>query len=93
MEETARQAGIALPPDQAPAGPSAADLEAAKAMTPEQRQAMIRAMVERLAARLEANPDDEEGWQRLARAYTVLGDDEKAAEAAARAAALATRPK
>jgi cytochrome c-type biogenesis protein CcmH len=95
IEETARQAGIALPPDQAgepnAAGPSAADIEAAQAMTPEQRQAMIRAMVERLAARLEANPNDEEGWQRLARAYTVLGDAKKAQEAAARAAALAKK--
>lgn len=91
MEETARQAGIALPPDRASAGPSAADIEAAQAMTPEARQAMIRAMVEQLAARLEANPNDEEGWQRLARAYTVLGDAEKAKEAAARAAALAKK--
>jgi cytochrome c-type biogenesis protein CcmH len=94
MEETARQAGIALPPDHAaagpmPAGPSAADVEAAQAMTPEARQAMIHAMVDRLAAQLEANPNDEEGWLRLARAYAVLGDADKARAAAERAAALA----
>jgi cytochrome c-type biogenesis protein CcmH len=98
MEETARQAGIALPPDHAaagpkPAGPSAADIEAAQAMTPEARQAMIHAMVDRLAAQLEANPNDEEGWRRLARAYTVLGDTDKAQAAAERAAALAKPPK
>jgi cytochrome c-type biogenesis protein CcmH len=91
IEETAREAGITPPGAGAPnaAGPSAADVEAAQAMTPEERQAMIRAMVERLAARLEANPDDAEGWQRLAKAYGVLGEAEKAAEATARAAALA----
>jgi cytochrome c-type biogenesis protein CcmH len=58
-------------------------------MTPEARQAMIHAMVDRLAAQLEANPNDEEGWRRLARAYTVLGDTDKAQAAAERAAALA----
>jgi cytochrome c-type biogenesis protein CcmH len=38
----------------------------------------IAAMVESLAARLKAEPDDPEGWQRLIRAYTVLGDQNKA---------------
>jgi cytochrome c-type biogenesis protein CcmH len=61
-------------------------------MSPAERQAMIRGMVDRLAARLDANPDDAEGWQRLARAYAVLGETEKAEAAAARAAALA-KPK
>src|SRR5216683_3328183 len=69
----------------------AADIKALQAMSPAERQAMIRGMVERLAARLEANPDDEEGWQRLARAYAVLGETEKAAAASARAAAAAKR--
>jgi cytochrome c-type biogenesis protein CcmH len=104
MAETARAAGIALPPQAArqaapqPAppstggAPSAADIEAVQAMSPAERQAMIRSMVERLAARLDANPDDAEGWQRLARAYAVLGETAKAEAAAARAAALA-KPK
>ena len=48
---------------------------------------MIRGMVERLAARLEQNPGDKEGWARLARAYEVLGDADKAQGARARAAA------
>lgn len=34
----------------------------------------IRGMVEGLAARLEAEPDDPAGWARLVRAYGVLGD-------------------
>ena len=61
-------------------------------MSPAERQAMIRGMVDRLAVRLDANPDDAEGWQRLARAYAVLGETAKAEAAAARAAAL-TKPK
>jgi cytochrome c-type biogenesis protein CcmH len=39
-------------------------------MTPE----MIRGMVERLAARLKANPDDAQGWVMLVRAYGVIGE-------------------
>ena len=54
-------------------------------MSREERQAMIRGMVERLAARLEQQPNDKEGWARLARAYDVLGDPEKAQAARARA--------
>jgi cytochrome c-type biogenesis protein CcmH len=74
----------------APVGPSAAEVEAAGEMSTEDRDAMIRGMVERLAARLEAEPDDVEGWRRLARSYEVLGEAEKAAEAQARAEALAS---
>ena len=36
--------------------------------------AAIRGMVEGLAARLETQPDDPEGWVRLVRAWTVLGE-------------------
>ncbi|MBI1685818.1 c-type cytochrome biogenesis protein CcmI [Caulobacter hibisci] len=45
---------------------------------------MIQGMVEGLAARLAAAPDDPDGWVRLVRAYAVLGD------AARRDAALAS---
>jgi cytochrome c-type biogenesis protein CcmH len=34
----------------------------------------IQAMVDGLAARLQANPDDPAGWVRLVRAYAVLGE-------------------
>ncbi len=49
--------------------------------------AAIQGMVEGLAARLEAQPDDPEGWVRLVRSYAVLDDAAKrdAALAAARA--------
>jgi cytochrome c-type biogenesis protein CcmH len=43
----------------------------------------IGAMVESLAARLKANPDDAQGWLRLIRAYSVLGDKAKAQAALA----------
>jgi cytochrome c-type biogenesis protein CcmH len=55
-------------------------------MSPAERQAMIRSMVDRLAARLEQNPNDKDGWTRLAHAYDVLGESEKAEVARARAA-------
>ena len=68
-------------------GPSRQDVEAAGQMTAEERQAMIRGMVQRLADRLEEKPDDPEGWRRLANAYRVLGEDAKAAKAEVRAKA------
>lgn len=72
----------------APAGPTARDVAAARSMSPEERQAMIRGMVDRLAGRLEQNPNDKEGWTRLAHAYDVLGETEKAEAARTRAAQL-----
>jgi cytochrome c-type biogenesis protein CcmH len=38
----------------------------------------IAAMVAGLAERLRASPNDPQGWQRLVRAYAVLGDKDKA---------------
>ena len=54
-------------------GPDQADMAAAAEMSDEDRQAMIESMVEGLAARLAEDPSDAPGWQRLARAYEVLG--------------------
>ncbi len=75
-------------PQSAPPGPSAADVEAAREMSPDQQAAFIRSMVARLAERLETEPGDFQGWLRLARAYGVLGEPAKAETALARAAAL-----
>jgi cytochrome c-type biogenesis protein CcmH len=50
-------------------------------MKAEDRDAMIRGMVERLATRLKQNGDDVEGWLRLVRAYLVIGDRDKAISA------------
>ena len=70
-------------------GPSAADVAAAEEMSQGDRDAFIRSMVEGLAARLEEEPSDIEGWMRLIRAYTVLGEDEAASTARERALAVA----
>lgn len=71
--------------------PSPADVDLAEGLSPEQRAEMVRGMVDRLAARLNDNPDDLEGWRRLARAYQVLGEAEKARNAQARVDALERR--
>jgi cytochrome c-type biogenesis protein CcmH len=73
----------------APGGPAAADVEAMQRLAPEDRQKAIRSMVEGLAARLEAEPNDVEGWRRLGRAWLVLGETEKSKAAYAKAAELA----
>ncbi|MEK9753744.1 MAG: c-type cytochrome biogenesis protein CcmI [Rhodospirillaceae bacterium] len=70
----------AATPSAAP-GPTREQMEAAQEMSAGDRQAMIRSMVQRLADRLKEEPDDLAGWQRLANAYRVLGETEKAKEA------------
>jgi cytochrome c-type biogenesis protein CcmH len=73
-----------------PLGPALSDatVAAANGMAENDREAMIRGMVDRLATRLKQNGDDVEGWLRLVRTYMVMGDREKArgAQADARAA-------
>ena len=71
--------------------PTEEDMAAAAQMPAEDRAAMINAMVDRLAARLKDDPDDIEGWLRLAGAYEVIGQSGKAREARARAEALRSR--
>jgi cytochrome c-type biogenesis protein CcmH len=65
-------------------GPTQAQINAAQgAVGPDQ----IRAMVDGLAARLAADPNDAAGWARLIRAYGVLGETAKRDEALRRASA------
>ena len=54
-------------------------------MSAEDRAQMIESMVEQLSQRLQENPQDVPGWQRLARAYEVLEQPEQALEAWLRA--------
>ncbi len=72
--------------------PSKEAIEAMAKATPEQRQAAIRGMVEGLDAKLRENPagrpEDRAAWLRLANARKVLGENDKAAEAFAKADAL-----
>lgn len=72
-------------------GPSAEDVAAAGEMSEEDRSAFIRSMVGRLASRLEEEPDDLDGWLRLANAYTVLGERSKAIDAYEQAIVLAEK--
>jgi cytochrome c-type biogenesis protein CcmH len=70
-------------------GPNADDIQQASQMSPQERAAFIQSMVDRLAARLQQQPDDLEGWRKLARAYGVLNRLDDARTAWAKAAALA----
>ena len=63
------------------AGPTAEDMAAAQNLSPEQRNAMVRGMVERLAERLKNDGSDLDGWRRLVRAYMVLGEADNAKSA------------
>jgi cytochrome c-type biogenesis protein CcmH len=68
-------------------------VEAAAGLEPGARDAMIRGMVERLAARLEGQSGDADQWLRLVRAYIVLGERDKAKAARGAAQkALAAQP-
>lgn len=62
-------------------GPSQQDIEAASSMTPDQRIAMIENMVKNLDDRLQQNPKDGEGWQKLVRSYLILGRKDAAQDA------------
>ncbi len=63
-------------------------IEAAETMSEADRAALVRGMVERLAVRLKDDPNDRDGWLRLAHAWDVLGEPKKAEAARARAQAL-----
>jgi cytochrome c-type biogenesis protein CcmH len=86
-------APVAPAPAASAPGPSAADIAAATKLEPNQQNQMIVGMVARLADRLKQNGNDLDGWQRLLRAYMVLGERDKAQAAAAEARrALASDP-
>ena len=53
-------------------------MEQAANMSTQDRQAMIRSMVDGLEEKLKANGNDLDGWLRLIRARTVLGETDKA---------------
>lgn len=55
-----------------PSGPSQEQVDAAGSMSAADQQEMIRSMVDGLAAKLEADPKNLEGWLRLIRARVVL---------------------
>ncbi len=69
-------------------GPAPSQVAAAENMTPAERDKMVRGMVEKLATQLANAPDNLGGWLQLGRAYTVLGEADKAADAFDHAAKL-----
>lgn len=93
VSDRPQPAVVGLPPG-APAGPATAlatekgptaeEARAAQAMSPEDRSTMIRGMVEGLATRLEQSPRDADGWIKLIRARSVLGQGDLAKQALAR---------
>ncbi len=66
-------------------GPKPEDIRRAELLPPSDRTAMIRAMVESLANRLAQSPRDADGWIKLIRSRTVLGDTDAANQALERA--------
>ena len=61
--------------------PAAPPSNSAPPSAGDDRDTMIHAMVQRLADRMKTNSDDVDGWQRLAHAYNVLGERDKARQA------------
>jgi cytochrome c-type biogenesis protein CcmH len=98
IAEAAKAAGIPVPelskgtapaqPDAAAPGPDAKAMADAASLPEDQRDAMIRGMVEKLAAKQQAEPGNLEGWLRLGQAYAVLHEPGKAADAFDKAIAL-----
>jgi len=94
----AKAAGVPVPelakgtapaqPQAAASGPDAKAMADAASMPEDQRQAMIRGMVEKLAEKQRAEPGNLEGWLRLGQAYAVLHEPDKSADAYDKAIAL-----
>jgi cytochrome c-type biogenesis protein CcmH len=70
------------------ATPTAPAAPATAGNPPPVTDSQIAAMVQRLADRLKANPDDAEGWRKLARSYETLRRFDLAVQAYARLLAL-----
>jgi cytochrome c-type biogenesis protein CcmH len=68
--------------DRRPEGPSEEQIASSSGLGVDQRNAMVRGMVERLSQRLARDGADPEGWLRLVRSYMVLGEPDKARAAA-----------
>ena len=75
---TARLSGDSKPQAKGPRPEDAAAL--AKLPEGERRQAIV-AMVQGLATKLKSDGSDVEGWKKLIRSWTVLGERQKAAAA------------
>jgi cytochrome c-type biogenesis protein CcmH len=85
VADAARAVGITVPPlpKGAPpaSGPTEEQMAAAAKLPQAQRNEMIRGMVAQLAARLQSQPGDVEGWLQLGRSYSVLRETDRAVDA------------
>jgi cytochrome c-type biogenesis protein CcmH len=86
-----QQSAASQPSGQEPSvGPTKSQVQAAAQAqanaAPADRGAFVRSMVDGLAAKLKADPDDWRSWALLVRSYGVLGDSSKQAAAYAQAA-------
>lgn len=86
-DDARRELEASLPAQSSP-GPSSEQMAAAGEMSAQDRSAMISAMMSQLAERLKSAPNDLDGWKRLMRSYTVLGEQAQAREIYLRARAL-----
>lgn len=81
IEELAWRAGVryTLPEElTAPKGPTAADIANAANMTPDERQQMVRSMVDSLSEKLATQGGSAQDWGRLIAALAVIGEQERA---------------
>ncbi|MDB5542969.1 MAG: Cytochrome c-type biosis protein CcmI, partial [Hyphomicrobiales bacterium] len=81
----ARIVALGGTPPAAQDGPKGETADAVRAMPSDEQRAMIRTMVDGLAARLDADGRDVEGWLRLLRSYKVLQETDLAKAALAKA--------
>jgi cytochrome c-type biogenesis protein CcmH len=95
IAEAAKNGGFAPPPmpkglaaETPSASPTPDQMQAAASMPPAERDQMINGMVEKLAAKLKAEPNDLDGWLRLGQAYAVQGKADLAVDAFDHAAGL-----
>jgi cytochrome c-type biogenesis protein CcmH len=88
----AKAGSLAVPPlpkgTPPPPGPTEDQMATAAQMPEAQRNEMIRGMVAQLAAHLDSEPGDLDGWLRLGRSYSVLGETDKSVDAYAHAQKL-----
>jgi cytochrome c-type biogenesis protein CcmH len=87
--QTVTSSGAAAPSTMAAAAGPEADAAAKATAGPGHpiTSAQIESMIDKLAARLKANPDDVDGWAMLGRSYAMVGKHDLAAPALKRASA------
>ncbi|WP_315722006.1 MULTISPECIES: c-type cytochrome biogenesis protein CcmI [unclassified Bradyrhizobium] len=88
MQQLLRSGQTAASEPAEPRGPRPDDIRKAETMSSDDRNLMIRGMVDGLATRLEQSPRDAEGWIKLIRSRVVLGEVEAAKQSLQRALSI-----